>query len=1124
MPSPLPRFRLLGPLEIEIDRRKTALTGRQRALCAVLLLHADHVVSVDRMIRSMWGEQRPGASEARVRALVAEVRRAFGAAGSGLLVTQRPGYALRVAPAEVDVHLFEQRLGDAARSAAHGDWAEAYRCHAAALTLWRSDPLPDLPAMEAERRRLTELYVAAREGRAEADMELGRHRPAVAELIRLTSDHPLRERPHALLMHALQRDGRTADALAVYTELRRRMVDELGVEPSDEIASLHQKLLRGDVGPQPSPGPGRGLPPEHLQVPRQLPRGPRRFVGRNAQLRLLDAGRRQGEELTLVVGPAGVGKTALALHWAHRIAGDFPDGQLFLDMRGFDDAEPMTPQEALPLLLQGLGCASRDIPLRWEAQAALYRTVLAERRILVVLDDVADASYVRDLLPASNGSLTLVTSRHRLNGLVTLDGAFRVSCDVLDSGEALELISSAVGADAVEADQESATRLVELCDRLPLALCVASSWIGDGPGSIRDYVRDLAERGRLARLHVEGEESVAVRAALDLSYAGLPAEAKRAFRLLGLVAGTGRSSAAAAAAAGIDEPRMSDLLRLAHRVHLLRDAGGGRSTWHDLVHEYARDRAVAEDAEVERRAAVLRVLDHYLQSVVNVARVCGFHVPWACPPPVERSVPREFGTQEDAYAWFASEWEDIAAAITHAAEHGPSRFAWQLVDALLDLFHHRRPMSDWIRLATVAREAAERSGDLQGQSAMKCSTGNARWRNGDLKGALSEYEEAEILARRAGWLFGEAAALQGRGVTLKILGKPQEVPPLYRRCLDIYRQLGVTKSTEIMLINLASLYHCLGRLPEAEHAVTEALSSLVGESGRHTHSMALVNLALVLQQQARFAEALDALWKCFLVSRDSGSVYGEAVALETLGRVFTDAGHSDRAIQAYEDALELSRRVGNRNCEVDSLVGLAVVKVRISRPDDADRHLDDARDIAERTGHRTGLVEMLLAQATVCCTRGAYADAIRHLEHAAQLAVEGTPLALPRIRTLTALALLEAGAVTDALREADKAVAQADDSGQRLALARALMARAAAGDRAGDVRPAVADRERAHILFEEIHVPDGPFRTDLPWESERHVQRRRRRYPTLPSDADSRCDLYLVAYFEGFEVGNRTSS
>ncbi|MEV4228954.1 BTAD domain-containing putative transcriptional regulator [Streptomyces bobili] len=1121
--NPAPRFRLLGPLEVEVDRRNVALTGRQRALCAALLLNADHVVSVDRLTQSVWGARPPSASGARIRALVAEVRRAFGPLGSGLLVTQRPGYALRVAPGEVDVHAFEQKIRNAARSAAHGDWAEAHRCQDEALTLWRGDPLPDLPTMESERRRLTELYTAAQEGRAEADMELGRHRAAAAELVRLTSDHPLRERPHALLMHALHRDGRTADALAVYAALRRHMVNELGVEPSGELCALQQRLLRGDVGlPAHVPASRSDLPVEHRQVPRQLPREPRRFVGRSSHLRLLDACRRQAEELVLIVGPAGVGKTALALHWAHRIAGGFPDGQLFLDMRGFDGSEPMTPQEALPLLLQGLGCASRDIPLGWEAQAALYRTVLAERRILVVLDDVADASYVRDLLPASNGSLTLVTSRHKLNGLVTLDGAFRVSCDVLDSGEALELISAAVGPDAVAADLESATRLMELCDHLPLALCVASSWISDRPGSIRDYVRELAERGRLARLHVEGEESVAVRAALDLSYGGLSDEARRAFRLLGLMAGTGRSSAAAGAGAGIDERRMSDLLRLAQRVHLLRDAGGGRSAWHDLVHEYARDRSVAEDAESERGAAIERILDHYLQSVVNVARVCGLYVPWACPPPVDWSRPRAFGTPDEAYAWFESEWEDIAAAIGHAAEHGPARFAWQLVDALLDLFHHRRPMSDWIRLAAVAREAAEKSGNLEGQAAMHLSAGNARWRNGDLRGALTEYEAAEILACGAGWLFGEAASLQGKGVTLKLLGKPQEVPPLYRRCLDIYRLLGVTKSAEIMLINMASLYYSLGRLAEAEDAVTEALS-LIGEGGGHPHSMALVNLALILQEQARFAEAMVVLRKCFRVSRDSGSVYGEAVALETLGRVFDDAGDSARAILAYEDALALSRRVGNRNCEVDSLVGLARVKVRISRPDEAARHLDDAREIAERTGHRTGLVEILLAHATVCCARGGYDDAITHLGHATQLAVEGTPLALPRILTLTALVLLETGAVADALREAQEAVGLARESGQRLSLARALMARASAQDGADDVRSGLADRDEAHTLFEDICAPDGHYRTAVPWRPERHP-RRRRRFQELPSDAGDRFDLYVVTHFDDVVAGDHDLS
>ncbi|MER6787061.1 BTAD domain-containing putative transcriptional regulator [Streptomyces sp. NPDC000658] len=1171
MLTPRLRFRLLGPLDIEIDGRAVSLTGRQRALCAVLLLHANHVVSVDRLIQCLWDDRPPGAGAARVRALVAEVRRALGPSGTDLLTTRRPGYVIHAGPAELDLLAFENLVRDGSRAAADGDWRTARRCGEEALELWRDEPLADLPEVavrEAERQRLGELHLVARESVAEAEIETGRHRQAIAELLRLTAAHPLRERPHGLLMAALHQDGRSAEALELYAALRRRMVDELGMEPSVDLRDLHQRLLAGDragdraggvlaggPGVRPSrsrpqsPSPSRPQPQTQptaaateRPVPRQLPPTPRRFVGRGRELDRLDSCLRDAEPLALIVGPAGVGKSALALNWAHRVADRFPDGQLFLDMRGFDNAEPMTPDEALPLLLQGLGCAPRDIPLGAEAQTALYRTLLADRRVLVVLDDVADASHVRRLLPASAGSLTLVTSRDKLSGLVTLDGGYRVSCDVLDSAAALELISGAVGAEAVAADPEAATRLVELCDHLPLALCVAGSWIGDRPGSIRAYVRDLADRGRLARLHVEGEESVAVRAALDLSYGTLPDEARLAFRRLGALPGTGRSVPAAAAAAGTDERSVADLLRLAQRVHLLRDVEHGRPAWHDLVHEYARDRTVAEDSPEEREAAVTRVLDHYLQSVVNAAATAGLYVMRTRPGPVEGSLPREFGTSEEAYAWFDGEWDDIAAAIGHAAEHGPAPFVWWLVDALQDLFHHRRPLSDWMRLATLAREVAARHGDEVGQASMCLSLGSARWRNGDLRGALAEYEEGEQLARRAGWAYGEAGSLQGKGVTLKLLGELRRALPCYDRALALYRTLGNVKNEEIMLINTASLNLALGRLDAAEEAACAALD-LIGDTVHHNRAMALVSLAQVRQRQARFDEAAAALRTCFLVSRDSGSTYTEAVALEALGRVRADAGRDDRALLAYEDALAVSRRVENRNCQVDSLVGIASVKLRAGRAEETAEHLDTAFETAERTGHRAGLVEVLLARADLARVQGRPADALNCLERAEGLATDGTPLALPRIHLTTALMLLDTdtdipantdisadvdipagtdiytGAAgsrsgsgggpdrTRARAEAERAAVLAESSGQRLLQAHALAALAAAHEAHGDDESAHTARARADALYAAIGVRTGPEAPPRALPGHRHRE--------LPQDAESRLTLYLTEHFDG---------
>ncbi|MEV1070103.1 BTAD domain-containing putative transcriptional regulator [Streptomyces sp. NPDC050263] len=1118
MLSPRPRFRLLGPLDVEIDGRAVVLTGRQRALCAVLLLHANHVVSVDRLIQCLWDDRPPGAGAARVRALVAEVRRALGPTGPELLTTRRPGYVMHAGPDELDLLAFENLIRDGSRAAADGDWRAARRCGEQALALWRDEPLTDLSEVavrEAERQRLGELHLVAREGMAEAEVETGRHREAIAELLRLTAAHPLRERPHGLLMRALHQDGRSAEALELYTALRRRLVDELGMDPSADLRDLHQRLLRGGGVVAAGTGAGGGIsgsgpsarpahpPSPERPVPRQLPPTPRRFVGRSRELERLDSCLHTAEPLAVIVGPAGVGKSALALNWAHRAADRFPDGQLFLDMRGFDNAEPMTPEEALPLLLQGLGCAPRDIPLGAEAQTALYRTLLADRRVLVVLDDVADASYVRRLLPASAGSLTLVTSRDKLSGLVTLDGAFRVSCDVLDSAAALELISGAVGAEAVAADPEAAARLVELCDHLPLALCVAGSWIGDRPGSIRAYVRDLADRGRLARLHVEGEESVAVRAALDLSYGVLPEEARRAFRSLGVLPGTGRSVPAAAAAAGTDERSLADLLRLAQRVHLLRDVEYGRPAWHDLVHEYARDRTAAEDAAEERAAAVTRTLDHYLQSVVNAAATVGLYVMRNRPDAVEGSLPREFGTTEEAYAWFDGEWDDIAAAIGHAAEHGPAPYVWWLVDALQDLFHHRRPLSDWMRLATLAREVAARGGDDVGQASMCLSLGSARWRNGDLRGALAEYEEAEELARRAGWTYGEAGSLQGKGVTLKLLGELHRALPCYDRALALYRTLGNVRNEEIMLINTASLNLTLGRLDAAEEAACTALD-LIGDTAHHNRAMALVNLALVRQKQARFDEATAALRTCFLVSRDAGSTYTEAVALEALGRVRADAGRDDRALLAYEDALAVSRRVENRNCQVDSLVGIASVKLRAGRAEETAEHLDAAFEIAERTGHRAGLVEVLLGRADLARAQERPAEALDCLERAEGLAADGNPLTLPRVHLTAALTLLDTGSAARAGAEATRAAALAHASGQRLVHARAVAALGTAHEARGDAGAAHTARAEAESLYRSIgHRPEP----GAPLPHHRHQE--------LPPDAESRLTLYLTEHFDG---------
>ncbi|MFE1512221.1 BTAD domain-containing putative transcriptional regulator [Streptomyces sp. DSM 116494] len=1122
------RFNLLGPFGAEVQGHAVALTPRQRALCTVLLMHANHVVSVDRIIDQLWEDRPPQAGAARVRALVAEVRRALGEKGRLSLETRSPGYVLTLSKDALDLAQFEELVGQGGRAEARREWAAAAARYRAALGLWRGDPLPDLSTVAAtvERQRLEELRLVAVEGAASAEIEEGDCRQAIGELLQFVVQYPFRERPHALLMRALKRDGRVAEALGVYTALRRRIVDELGMEPSADLNALYRRLLSADGDGEAAPISAAGERRLRLTTPRQLPLPPRHFVGRDRELALLDACRIEGEPLVLVVGPAGIGKSALALHWADTAARHFPDGQLFLDMRGFDDdAEPMTPEEALPVLLQGMGYFPKDIPLGLDAQKALYRSLLADRQVLVVLDDAADASQVRPLLPASGGSMTVVTSRKTLGSLVALDGGRRITCSLLDSQDALRLLSSAAAAEAVAAEPDAARQLVTLCDGLPLALCIARSWLDGGrPDALRAYVEELADCGRLARLHADHDENVAVRAALDLSYNTLSEEARQVFRSLGLMPGTGRSAAAAGAAAGTDAHRSAELLRLAEGVHLVQDRGAGRWAWHDLVHEYASARARLEDDKPTRRATVERLLAHYLLSVVAAARISGYYLPRVELPEVAGSAPKAFGTQEEAVAWFDGEWDDIAAAINYAAEHGPVRYAWLLVDALQDLFHHRRPLADWIRLAGLARNAAERCGDEVGRAYMSMSLGHVRWRDGDLYGALAEYEDAEAAARRARWPHGEAASLQGKGVSLKVLGKVREALPCYEKAIALYRSLGDTSSEAVMMMNMASLDISLGRLDEAEAAADAALG--MSTKRWHLRSVGLATLARIRQRQGRLNEAVPPLRESLSLCRDSDFPYAEALTLEVLGRVHADAGRDVTARTAFMDALSVARLAENRNCQVDCLVELGHLALRAGLHHEVCRLLDRAESLIDPKEYPAGLIGLLFTRAALHEVRGDTGKTRSLLQQASRLAEESDVLGLARLRGAASANLLARGDVNAAVRAAEEATVLARDTGQSMSLARACLSLAAALGAAGATGAAEAVRREAEDLFDGIGTPPS-HRCALSWHVPADAPRT---LPELPRDvwdvdgheppleAGARVDRYLADYFAHAEA------
>lgn len=1040
-------FQVLGPVQVRTATGPIMLRGKHRSLLAVLLLNGNHVVSVDRLADALWDLPLPGNAAGRVRTLVSEIRRRCEPLGD-LIVTQSPGYLLQYERGRLDLDRFVDTVQLAQEAAAAGQPQTALARYDQALAMWSGAPLGGArgPFAEAHVARLEELRVQAQEGRVEAMLALGRHAELIADLGRLVSEQPLRERAHALLITALYRDGQRGKALGVYRDLRLRLVAELGLEPTTQLQLLHQQVLAGDAvldgpaplpplaEPQASPLAEPDLPPEpaaHV-VPRQLQNTTSLFVGRQAQLRRLDAVLERSRPLVVVSGPAGAGKTTLALRWAHTAAGQFPDGQIFLDMRGFDHGHVMTPLEAVPLLLQALGCRRGEVPPTLAGQVALYRTMVADRRILLVLDDVAHARQIHDLLPGGPHCMTLITSRSRMSGLKAMAGAVRITCDVLDPDSSADLLSRAVGAERVSAEPDAVARLAGLCDHLPLALCLAAAHIDEdtADGAIGRFVDRMTAGGRLVQLRLDGDENSAVRAALDASYRALPVSAQTVFRSIGLMPSTGRAVAAVAAALAMGRADLEEALGAAARVHLLKRAGPARIAWHDLVHEYAVERLLEQESAEAREAATIRLFEHYLHSAVAAARRCGFAA--ARPPSAvvgERPETARFATQADAVAWFDATWGEMAAAIKYAAAHGPRRYAWLLVDALRDFMLHRRPLSDLARMTEIGLSVADAEDDLVARAAMRATAGRAAWRASDLPRALAEFGSAGRLAHEAAWLSGQAQAEQGIGIVLKQTGEPERALGHYRRAAGIHQDDGDKSGVAASLSDLASAYIVLARLPEAQEALHTALP-LTEDTDLHLRSVILVHLGEVHRLRGDLGDAQAMLNEALDVAASAGSPYARATALEALGRLHADRGDRSAAKTALTEALTLACQVEHRVCEAAVLIGLADLAIAADDLDAAGQQIDAATLIADRIGVTEVQTAALRGEAALRLAQDRPRAAVARARSAASLAAAGSPLLLPEILLLEARSLDRLGDPEGAARAAGQAHHLAGESEQ----------------------------------------------------------------------------------------------
>jgi DNA-binding SARP family transcriptional activator len=808
------KFAVLGPVRAWRGNAELGVGApQQQAVLAMLLLANGRQVALDTVISGLWDDDPPLAATGTVRTYVSRLRHRLGSDGrggtAGVIESAGAGYVLSAPAGALDLDVFTRLTKDAQReraSAPAGMGKAAALLHDA-LELGQGTPLAGVPGpyAESQRVRITELQLAATEERLALDIELGEHVAAAAELRSLLASQPTRERFSELLMLALYRSGRQTDALAVFDRVRRLLGEELGIDPGPGLREMHQRILemdRGLIVPVRPPriaetGPDAPLPvPVPVVAPAQLPADLSAFVGRHRELArlssLLDDGGQSSAavEIAAIDGMAGIGKTALAVHWAHWAADRFPDGQLYADLRGFDPGGvAMSPEDALRGFLETLGVPPQRIPGDFGAQASLYRSMLNGRRILVLLDNVRDIEQVRPLLPGSPGCVVLITSRNRLPGLIAAHGAHAVSLDTLPADEARQAMAVRLGSARLAAEPDALDEIIDRCGGLPLAMAVvaarATVYQDLSLAEIASELRDA--RTRLDALSADGA-AADVRAVFSWSYRLLSVPARRLFRMLSVHGGPELSSNAAASLAGLPRAEIQPLLAELTGARLLTEHRPGRFTSHDLTRVYAAELSATEDAEDDRRDALGLLLDYYLHTAYRAHLL--LQPTFAAPDPGAAQpgvTSDELSGYQQAMGWFAAEREALQAAVRHA---GQSKFYAQAWLLALTLQH----------AMTIYREL----GDLNGESGCWVRLGEFHHLLGEHEQALSCHRRAVALWRGLGNRADEAVTLISLGDSALAAGKPAQAREAWESAVTILTELGLPAASSVCR-KLASL-------------------------------------------------------------------------------------------------------------------------------------------------------------------------------------------------------------------------------------------------------------------------------------------------------------------------------
>jgi DNA-binding SARP family transcriptional activator/tetratricopeptide (TPR) repeat protein len=1003
-------FRALGPIELwSAGQQRDLGPARARSILAMLLLTPRTIVPVETLIDRLWDTRPPPKARESLSAYIARLRASLRQAlgDSVQLAGRARGYVLDIDPEVVDVHQFRRLRRQADALAASGDYDRAALLLREADGLWRGQALAGIGGDWVARMRdgLEEERRAAILERVQCELELGRHADLVGELPHLLTQYPLDETFIAHQMTALYWSGRSGEALGLYRETRSLLIDEQGTDPGPVLSDLHQRILGRD--PQLAVRPaghraGRGTRPD------TLPPQTAEFVGRTEELELLTGEHGSAPRIAVIEGMPGVGKTALAVHAARLVSGQYPDGTLYLNLHSHDPGSPsLDPAEALHRLLRMLSVPAVQIPDAIGERVALWRAQLSRRNAIVILDDAARPDQIRPLLPVSGRCLILITTRRSLSDF---GGAPPLTLGVLPADDAITLFQRIAGEDRAR-DVDKVAAAVGLCGHLPLAIQLTAGRVAqDHPPDLADLIEELSLSP--ARLGGAGAASPEVISAFDLSYGALEPDHQRLFRRLGISPCAYVSLHAAAALDGCTLAEAEKALATLLDHHLLAHAPYGQFRFHDLIRGYAAVRAARDDSEADQRQAVSRLLDYYLHTADQADRVLDpfrrrmpvpvTHLPAASPA---------LGTPEDAAGWLESEWRNVLQAAQHAGRHEWKQKCADLTHVLADFveisaywdeaiaahtlaLQASRDLADPARIAhaalalsavsqqtgrheatlPLAEEAAEiyRSlTDRRGEAEALDQIGLAHQRATRSREALAYFQEARILYRAAGDQRGAAGTLSHSGIACWHLGRSPEAMAHLRDALAAYRDVGDRRGEAKTLNNLGKINLYCGYHRDALGAYHNSLQIFREIGGALNQAILYHNIGIVYQYKGNYAEALASCRRALAMYRDIGDLPDEADVLNDIGAIYQNAACYDEALIYHQKARLIAEEVGNASQQLIALRRIADIHRGSGQHDDAFDHYHTALRLAMEIGdpYEEGKILEGIAESTLSTQR-----------------------------------------------------------------------------------------------------------------------------------------------------------